>query len=188
MSNPEVDVRLSLAELFAATAARLDGEALVASALAGAAALTKATHVLAVGKVALPMWRGWASTSASMAQAQALAVVPAPLVPDAPPEGSQRLQILAADHPQPTERSVAAARAVATFVAGLVAGRHRLLVLLSGGSSALLCAPADGLALADKRAAVGAVAAAGATIGQLNTVRKHLSAIKGGRLALLTSA
>ncbi|HXI54420.1 MAG TPA: DUF4147 domain-containing protein, partial [Polyangia bacterium] len=97
-------------------------------------------------------------------------------------------QILAGDHPQPTERSVAAARAVAAFVAGLDAGRHRLLVLLSGGSSALLCAPAGGLSLADKRAAVSAVAAAGATIGQLNTVRKHLSAIKGGRLALLTSA
>ena len=158
MSNPEVDVRLSLAELFAATAARLDGEALVASALAGAAALTKATHVLAVGKVALPMWRGWAT--ASVAPAQALAVVPVPLVPDAPPEGSQRLQILAGDHPQPTERSVAAARAVAAFVAGLDAGRHRLLVLLSGGSSALLCAPAGGLSLADKRAAVSAVAAA----------------------------
>jgi hydroxypyruvate reductase len=183
MSSPEVDVRLSLAELFAATAAGLDGEALVASAISGAAELAKATHVLAVGKVALPMWRGWAADAVS--PARALAVVPAPLVPDAPPIG---LSIVAGDHPQPTERSVAAARAVAAFVAGVDPGRDRLLVLLSGGSSALLCAPAAGLSLADKRAAVGAVAAAGATIAELNTVRKHLSAIKGGRLALLTTA
>jgi hydroxypyruvate reductase len=188
MSNPEVDVRLSLAELFAATAAGLDGEALVASALAaGGAALAKATHVLAVGKVALPMWRGLAA--AALSPARALAVVPAPLVPDAPLDELRSLQIIAGDHPQPTERSVAAARAVAAFVAGVDAtSRPRLLVLLSGGSSALLCAPADGLSLTDKRAAISAVAAAGATIAQLNTVRKHLSALKGGRLALLTGA
>ena len=52
----------------------------------------------------------------------------------------------------------------------------------------MLCAPAEGLGWEDKRDAVNAVARAGATIGELNTVRKHLSAIKGGRLALLTAA
>jgi glycerate-2-kinase len=82
---------------------------------------------------------------------------------------------------------VAAARAARAFVAAL-GPSDRLVVLLSGGGSALLALPADGLSLEDKRATVAAVARAGATIGQLNTVRKHLSAIKGGRLALATRA
>jgi hydroxypyruvate reductase len=69
-----------------------------------------------------------------------------------------------------------------------VAAARRLVVLLSGGGSALLCAPWPGLSLEDKAATVAAVARAGATIGELNTVRKHLSAIKGGRLALETRA
>src|SRR5262249_19512148 len=80
-------------------------------------------------------------------------------------------------------RSVAAATAARALIESL--GSHdRLLVLLSGGASSLLTLPADGLPLADKRSAVTTVARAGATITELNTVRKHLSAIKGGRLAL----
>jgi glycerate 2-kinase len=170
------DLQRLLADVFAATTARLDGESLVRRAVGEQPSLADASHVLAVGKVALPMWRGLSARGDSGA---AVAVVPAPLVPAEPVPG---LRVLPADHPQPTERSVAAARAVAAFVASVHGDGARLLVLLSGGSSSLMCAPADGLSLADKRAAVAAVAAAGATIAELNTVRKHLSAIKGGRL------
>ena len=60
----------------------------------------------------------------------------------------------------------------------------RILFLLSGGASALLSLPAPGLSLADKQAATRALLAAGADIHEINTVRKHLSAIKGGRLAI----
>ena len=85
-------------------------------------------------------------------------------------------------HPVPDARSVAAARR-ALDLAGRVPEDEECLLLLSGGASALLAAPIDGVALADKQATVRTLLAAGADIHALNTVRKHLSAIKGGRLA-----
>jgi hydroxypyruvate reductase len=87
-----------------------------------------------------------------------------------------------ASHPVPDERSEAAGRA-ALALAGRVAGGEMLLVLLSGGASALMVAPASGLTLADKRDVTARLLSRGADITALNTVRKHLSAIKGGRLA-----
>ncbi len=61
-----------------------------------------------------------------------------------------------------------------------------VIVLISGGGSALLSLPAPGVSLDDKRALTSALLASGSPIGAINTVRKHLSAIKGGRLALAT--
>jgi hydroxypyruvate reductase len=101
-----------------------------------------------------------------------------------PPPGalSAAWRQLPGDHPWPGERSVAAGQAVLAFAsAARPADRH--LVLLSGGASALCAAPAPGLTLADKDSALRALMRAGATIAELNTVRKHLSALKGGRLA-----
>jgi hydroxypyruvate reductase len=92
-----------------------------------------------------------------------------------------------ASHPVPDERSVAAARAALAAVEGAPAGAA-ILALISGGTSALMALPAPGIALADKVATVRAVAASGADIHALNTVRKHLSAIKGGQLAARASA
>lgn len=92
-----------------------------------------------------------------------------------------------AAHPLPDERSVQrGARALA--VAREAAADDVLLVLISGGASSLLAGPADGITLADKRATVRQLLAAGAPIGELNAVRKHLSAIKGGLLAAATRA
>ncbi len=59
----------------------------------------------------------------------------------------------------------------------------RVIFLLSGGGSALLSLPAEGIGLADKQAVNKALLKSGAAIGEMNCVRKHLSAIKGGRLA-----
>ena len=101
-----------------------------------------------------------------------------------PPPGalSAAWRPMPGDHPWPGERSVAAGQAVLAFAsAARPADRH--LVLLSGGASALCAAPAPGLTLADKDSALRALMRAGATIAELNTVRKHLSALKGGRLA-----
>jgi len=162
-----------------------------------ARAAAAATHVLAVGKVALPMLRGLPPGPPGR---RVLAVAPAALVEAAEAAGEPgsraEVTVLSADHPEPSERSVAAAEAVLRFVreAGAAAAAPapgaapELLVLLSGGASSLLCAPAEGLGLDDKRAAVAAVARAGATIAELNVVRKHLSAIKGGRLAAAARA
>jgi hydroxypyruvate reductase len=83
----------------------------------------------------------------------------------------------------PDEAGAAAARRIVRCVSGLTE-RDLVLCLMSGGGSALLSAPAPGLALQDKQAINRALLASGATIAEMNCVRKHLSAVKGGRLAL----
>jgi glycerate 2-kinase len=87
-----------------------------------------------------------------------------------------------AGHPIPNEASEAAGRA-ALELARTAAGDERLLVLLSGGASALMACPAEGISLADKQTTTKLLLAAGASIDELNAVRKHLSATKGGGLA-----
>lgn len=92
-----------------------------------------------------------------------------------------------AGHPVPDEVSVAAAEA-ALALAGSLASSDRLLLLLSGGGSALMCLPPPGVSLADKQALTRGLLARGATIAEINCVRKHLSRIKGGRLAAACAA
>lgn len=92
-----------------------------------------------------------------------------------------RVRVLEAGHPVPDARSVRGAEALLAEAAALGPG-DLALVLLSGGGSALACAPAEGLTLADKVAATRALLASGADIGAVNAVRKHLSRFKGGRL------
>lgn len=94
----------------------------------------------------------------------------------------QRVEIVEAAHPVPDAAGEAAAQRILHKVQGLRA-EDRVLALISGGGSALLAAPATGLTLAGKRALTAALLKSGATIGEINCVRKHLSAIKGGRLA-----
>ena len=85
-------------------------------------------------------------------------------------------------HPLPTGESEAAGRRALALASSLGAD-ETLLVLISGGASALMAVPADGLTLDDKRATTSQLLRAGADIHALNTVRKHLSALKGGWLA-----
>jgi hydroxypyruvate reductase len=171
-------------ELFQEVTAHVDGAALVRGS-AAADAVKGATHVLAVGKVAFPMLAGAMSMAArDSAPRPTLAIAPGPRVPAEVPIG---VDVVPGDHPTPTARSVAAGDAALAFVRAL-GPSDRLLVLLSGGTSALMCAPAPGLTLDDKRGATMAVMRGGASIAQLNAVRKHLSAIKGGRLALASRA
>ena len=92
------------------------------------------------------------------------------------------LELLVGGHPIPTAESERAGRLALELAGGLEAD-ERLLVLLSGGASALMAVPADGITLEDKRATTDRLLRAGADIHALNTVRKHLSAIKGGWLA-----
>ena len=94
---------------------------------------------------------------------------------------TRRIEVVEASHPVPDAAGEAAARRVLAAVQGL-GPDDLVLALISGGGSALLALPADGLTLADKQAVNGALLASGAPIGVMNAVRKHLSAIKGGRL------
>jgi hydroxypyruvate reductase len=92
------------------------------------------------------------------------------------------VEVREAGHPLPDEASVAAAE-TALRMARCARADDLVLVLLSGGASANWAAPADGLTLADKQTLTRALLRAGLPIAAINTVRKHLSRIKGGRLA-----
>jgi glycerate 2-kinase len=96
---------------------------------------------------------------------------------------TRRIEVVEASHPAPDAAGQIAAARILDAVKGLTAD-DLVLVLLSGGGSALLAAPLAGITLEQKRAVTKALLACGASIGEINCVRKHLSAIKGGRLAL----
>ncbi len=95
----------------------------------------------------------------------------------------RRIEVMEAGHPAPDDAAVLAAGRALGTVSGL--GADDLVVcLVSGGGSALLSRPGPGITLADKQAITRALLACGAAIGEINCVRKHLSGIKGGRLAV----
>jgi hydroxypyruvate reductase len=96
-----------------------------------------------------------------------------------------RIRIIEASHPVPDAMSETAARLILAAVSDL--GPDDLVIaLISGGGSSLMTLPAGGMTLADKQAVNRSLLASGATITEMNAVRKHLSAIKGGRLAAAT--
>ncbi len=95
---------------------------------------------------------------------------------------TERLEVVEAAHPVPDAAGREAAKRIFELVRGLTED-DLVLCLISGGGSALLAMPAEGISLEDKQAVNKALLASGATISEMNTVRKHLSAIKGGRLA-----
>jgi hydroxypyruvate reductase len=134
------------------------------------------TFLLALGKAAVPMagiveaqWRGPLSGLAVTPRGTGAAL--------------RRIQVMPAAHPVPDESSVAAAERLLALARG--AGEDDLvLVLLSGGASSLACLPGEGLTLAEKQRLTRALLRSGASIGEINCVRRHLSRFKGGRLAL----
>jgi glycerate-2-kinase len=93
-----------------------------------------------------------------------------------------RIEVVEASHPVPDAAGESAAARILALVQGLTAD-DLVLALISGGGSALMPLAAPGLTLADKQAVNRALLACGATINEMNVVRRHLSAIKGGRLA-----
>jgi len=94
----------------------------------------------------------------------------------------QRIEIAEGSHPVPDANGEKAARRILATVQGLTKD-DLVICLMSGGASALLALPAEGLTLADKQAVNKSLLMSGANITEMNCVRKHLSAIKGGRLA-----
>jgi hydroxypyruvate reductase len=97
------------------------------------------------------------------------------------------IEVIEARHPVPDGLSLAAGARMLALAA--VAGPDdRVIFLISGGGSALLCAPADGVDFAEKQAINDALVRSGAAIAEINLVRRHLSRIKGGRLAAIAGA
>ncbi len=138
-------------------------------------------RVLAVGKAARPMA---AAAAARLGKRLVAGVVIAPQPGIPQPAPIPGFEVHAADHPLPTARNLAAATAAADLVR-TIGPDQSLLVLLSGGASALLTLPAATLTLDDLRAVTGALLRAGATIDDLNCIRKHCEQLKGGGLARL---
>ncbi len=104
------------------------------------------------------------------------------VVPDAHDLATEHIAVLTAGHPVPDTRSVSASRRLLGLVMNLQE-RDRVVCLLSGGGSALLCLPPDEIPLDEKQAVTAALLKSGAPISEINCVRKHLSLVKGGRMA-----
>lgn len=102
--------------------------------------------------------------------------------PPRPAGLAQRIEVVEAAHPVPDAAGLQAAQRMLALAEGLTEN-DLVLCLISGGGSALLTLPAEGLTLEDKQRINRALLESGATIGEMNCVRKHLSRIKGGRLA-----
>ena len=100
---------------------------------------------------------------------------------------TRRITVKEAGHPIPDRAGLAATKRLLGITSSLTE-RDLLIVLLSGGASSLMPAPVRGVTLADKRRVTGQLLRCGASIGEINAVRKHLSDIKGGRLAASTRA
>jgi len=132
--------------------------------------------LIAFGKAAPAMGEALAAVLDERLTA-GLVVVPWPVGKEA-----SRLEYLEASHPIPDSRSVEAARR-ALEIAGQAGEKDLVFVCISGGGSSLLALPAEGITLDKKRRLTDDLLRSGANIQELNVVRKHLSAIKGGQLA-----
>ena len=175
------DVRQVLRESFTAAVAGVDPRAHTARVLRELVGreLRGPVTVLAAGKAACTMAAGVVDALGAAALAGGLVVSK-----DGHTRGSRlpaSIEVREAAHPTPDARSLAAGEAMLARAAAVVAS-GTIVLLVSGGASALVCAPASGVSFADKLEAMRTVAAAGASIGELNVVRKHLSCIKGGWL------
>ena len=133
------------------------------------------TVVVAVGKAAIPM-------AAAVETAWNGPLEGVVIAPHGYDHGLKRLDVMHASHPVPDLTSLAAADRALTLATTL-GPDDMLLALISGGGSALMAKPVDGIAMEEKLGLVRALLRSGANIAELNCVRKQISAIKGGRLA-----
>ncbi|HEX5108526.1 MAG TPA: DUF4147 domain-containing protein [Vicinamibacterales bacterium] len=164
------------AAIEAVDAGRLVRKALDAPDVQSALHAASAVDVIAAGKASAAMLNAFVDTT-SVAARRIAGIGPA--LPERLPA---RAEWFEAGHPLPDAGSVAAAQR-ALEIAGACAEADLLVVLLSGGGSALMALPVSTITLAEKQRTVRRLMERGADIYELNTVRKHLSAIKGGQLA-----
>lgn len=178
--GPNVALRRRLEQAFRASLSAVDPAARVRQALARpqvAQLIARRPLVIAAaGKVAVPMARAIANLQPD-----------AGLVVAPEPGAVHGLPVIVGSHPVPSAASVEAGRAMWALAASLPA-EGVMIALISGGASALAEVPGDGLELEDLIASVRAMEARGAPIGEMNAVRRGLSGIKGGRLALACAA
>lgn len=182
------DLKRDLVRIYRAAIAAVDPALLTGRALEGrlpesdavriAMAQARRILVLAIGKASRAMAEE-IRRRAGERIAEGILVVPPSSPPASPLRGFRQF---AGGHPLPNQSSIEAAHA-ALEVAAKAGPGDLLLVALSGGASAMFAAPAGEVTLEDKIAVTSALLRSGASIRELNCVRKHLSAVKGGRLA-----
>ena len=192
MTAPHDRARADLIRIYQSALAAVQPRDLTDQALRGMLAGAEAVpeivasaqriFVLAVGKAAARMMAAAEERLAGRV-ADAIAVVPAAdLKTDAKAIADLRIaRLFPSSHPLPDRSSVEAANAAMAMLDGL-GGDDLLIVLLSGGASAMMAAPAAPVTLEDKVAVSAALLRVRASINEINAVRKHLSAIKGGQL------
>lgn len=175
MTEMRTGISADLESIWRGALRRTQAVPLVRAALTAAPLHPGPVRVLAVGKAALPMAEAALAALGETAR-DVLCVVP---------EGGRTAlpgaRVLVASHPRPSPRSAAAGAELLAWAdrnAGLP-----VLALVSGGGSALAVAAAEGVSFEEKVEAAAALMRAGATIGELNALRKHLSRLKGGQLA-----
>jgi glycerate 2-kinase len=137
--------------------------------------------LIAAGKAAPAMAEAAARVAGNTLRGGVVVGLPGADAPSGP------LEWVEGGHPVPSAGSERGGRKALEIARSLSSSDH-LIVLLSGGASALMAVPAEGVTLEDKRGTTQRLLEAGADIHALNTVRKHLSAIKGGQLAAATRA
>ena len=140
------------------------------------------TIVLGAGKAGGAMAQAVEAHWPLDAPLQGLVVTRYQHIPPRPPGLAQRIEVVEAAHPVPDAAGLAAAQRMLAMAQGLTKD-DLVLCLISGGGSALLTLPVEGLTLAHKQEVNRALLDSGASISEMNCVRKHLSRIKGGRLA-----
>ena len=140
------------------------------------------TVVLGAGKAGGSMAQALEALWPQDAPLSGLVVTRYDHIPPRPQGLAQRLEVVEAAHPVPDAAGLAAAERILALTEGLTAD-DLVLCLISGGGSALLTLPAEGMDLQEKQRINQALLESGAAIGEMNCVRKHLSRIKGGRLA-----
>ncbi len=170
--------RADLLAVYRAALEAVAGRRCVAQALAGEAG-SGALHVVAIGKAAAAMYGG-AEAALGGRIARALVITKAGHADGLVP--GQRLQLLEAGHPWPTQASLEAGEALLDFIAAAPA-QGQFLFLISGGASSLVEMLPPGVALADLHRLNDWLLGSGLDIHAMNHVRKALSCIKGGRLA-----
>ena len=140
------------------------------------------TMVIGAGKAGGAMAQAVEALWPADAPLEGLVVTRYHHVPPRPQGLARRIEVVEASHPVPDAAGEAAAARILAMVQGLSAN-DLVLCLISGGGSSLLALPAEGLSLEEKQAVNKALLTSGANISEMNCVRKHLSRIKGGRLA-----
>jgi glycerate 2-kinase len=178
LTKPRTDACEHVDTILDAALAAVDPARCVARALENTPDMGEAAAVIAIGKAAPGMNEGYTKALGEEGMRFMLAV-----------EGCGAPDwACVGDHPLPTARNVDAARALLTFIEHLeqtVPPGAPVVLLLSGGASALLTLPHESVSLDEYRTLTSNLMRAGATIHELNTIRKHVEVLKGGRLAAL---